>query len=758
MKNFLFLLKAFFVLLIWVGLGYTCLAQEKKLVSGRVTNKSDGNKPVTDVQIYAYNTVAEAQDAYEQLMEARRTGGFFSAGLVTETFPDTGGYYEVSVSPTGALLFYTGLVDPILEKVNYRLEINVQFALEIVLDAATKKADRIADVIILEPPTETGENIISPRAFPFTPSERLLRPDSRLVIQSMVVDCDTGDTVRFCQPTVLDAEQYHLTQLRRMNFDGYIDPLYGIASSHPPLTDSLTVVQWTDTIYRETTDHFYQCENNIWLEDYNHVYYRFSKTYDTKRLRRPMQFLEYSFDRYALDPEKFRKHPRRERRDAAGNISLTFLVGKAQLDPADTMNIYYLESLKNELRGIITGEGSTLKEFHIEGVASPDGQYARNVELAGRRMAFALDQIASVLPQRVRDRVYMTRKSRVASWNEVADLLFSDSLKQEAAKVREIVERYPGNMDQQWSRIRALPFYKSEITPRLPKLRSVSYTYVSEIYRELTPLEILYRYDNDDDYRSGRKDFALYEYWHLFNLVKDEGELEKLYRRAISASEKTEGKPWVLPANNLAVLCLDRDIADTTILAPFINEDYPCNYTIRDMNRGTVEILNPEQVIANQVVTFLMLKKYSRAVQLSAYLPDRYGLLKAVAKCLAGYFRNADTEEGRKIFSVVRDSSPRNKVVMNLAVGNIGLARSALAALPQDDPVTMYLTAQIICRSNTDALTMDYEDYDKALMSLADCFQSDRKFIRTAEADWDIFEDILKDAKAEYEMRTSSGN
>lgn len=737
--------------------GLRCDAQEKKLVTGRVTNKSDNDKPLTDVQIYAYNTVAEAEDAYNQLMEARRTGGFFSAGLVTETYPDTGGYYEVSVAQNGAILFYTGIVDPILEKVNYRLEINVQFALEIVLDAAKKTVDRVTDVVIIEPPTEDGENIISPRAFPFDPKNRLIHTDSRLVVQSNVIDCDTGDTVSFGRPLVYDGKQYHETQFRRMNFNPEEDPLYPFADKNPRLYDSLNVVQWVDTIFREHPDHFYQCENKIWLEDYNHIYFDFSKKYDTKRLRRPMQFLEYSFDSYDLDPEKYRKHPRREKRNAAGNISLTFLVGKAQLDPADTMNNFYMESLKSELTAIVTGEGSTLKEFHIEGVASPDGPYAKNVDLAQKRMAFALEQITSVLPRDVRARVYMTKKAKVASWEDVADLLFADSLKTEADKVREIARKFSKSMDQQWSQIRALPFYKTLISPRLPKLRSVSYTYVNEIYRELTPAEILDRYKTDEDYRNGTKEFALYEYWHLFNMLKDEKELEALYRRALVASEKAETKKWVLPANNLAVLCIKNEAPDTTILAPFIDLNYPCNYTIRDMNRGTQEIFNPEQVIANQVVMLLMMKKYFRAVQLSVYLPSRYKLLKAITKCLAGYFKNAETEEGREIYTLVRDSSPRNKVVMNLAVGNIGLAKNALMALPQDDPITLYLTCQAICRSNTDALTMEYEDYDKAMMALVDCFKKDKKYIRTAEADWDIFEDILKDAKAEYEMQMSMG-
>lgn len=725
-----------------------CAAQDKKLVSGRITNKSDGDKPLTDVKILAYNTVAEAEDDLVKFIEAKNTGGWFYPELATEAFPDTGGYYEVTVSETGALIFYTGLVEPKLEKVNHRLEINVQFALEIVLDAAKKTADRMVDMIVVEPPTEDGEYVIAKQAFQFDREQRLLKSDTRLVIQSRVVDCDTGDTVSYSIPIVYDSPAYQTTQLRRMNFDPSQDPLYELSIKNPPLQDSM-LVTWSDTIYRENPNHFYQCEDRIWLEDYNKVYFSHSKKYDTKRMRRPMQFLEYSLDQYELDPLQYKKLPRREKLNGDGGLSLKFLVGQARLDPSDTASTQSLENLKEKLLGIIHGEGSTLKEFHIMGVASPDGPYAKNVDLANKRMAFALEQITSVLPKHVRDRVYNTTKARVAGWDEVADLLFADSLKTEAEAVRKIVATTSG-MDQQWTKVRALPFYKSKISPLLPKLRSVSYKYVNEIYRELTPEEILYRYENDEDYRSGRKDFALYEYWHLFNMVKNDDELEVLYKRALEASRKSETKTWILPANNLAVLSLRKEVADSSILAPFIDEGYPCNYTIRDMDRGTAEIINPDQVIANQVVTFLMMKKYFRAVKLSLYLPSKYDLLKSIARCLAGYFKNANTEEGRKIYTVVRDSSPRNRVVMNLAVGNIGLARDALAALPQDDPITLYLTAQVICRSNTDALTMDYEDYDKAIFCLVECFKKDPKYVHTAEGDWDLFEDIVKDAIDQY--------
>lgn len=757
------LLPAFLLILllpVFFGGGFFCAAQDIKMVSGRVTNKTDG-APVTDVMIYAFNTFGDAQDAYDNLISGNIG---FDINNVIEVFPDQSGYYETRVATTGAIVFYC----PMLEKdkacqiirVDGQQEINVQFTLEQILPPVILTGDTRVEIAIVEPPKEDGEYIISLRAFPFKPDDRLIRSDSRLVVQSSVIDCDTGDTVSFGSPLVRDGVKYHSTQFRRMNFDPNGDPLFPYADRDKPLSDSLNIIQWADTIYRENPNHFYQCVNNLWLEDYNHVYFTFSDTYDTKRLRRPMQFLEYTLEPYNLDPEKFRKRPHKEVRPGNGNLSLTFLPNQAKIDPSDTVSLNSLEQLKKEIKG---DEYTSLKEFHIMGVASPEGPYAKNLQLANQRMSYAFGQITSILSAHERDRVYHTEKGRVATWDEVADLLYADSLKVEAEEIRKIARTYPKNMDQQWAKIRSLPYYRTEISPRLPKLRSVGYKYVTLINRELTPVEILERYNTDADYRNGTKEFALYEFWNLFNMVKDEKELAALYRRAITASEKVEAKKWVLPANNLAVLCIKNETPDTTILAPFIDFTRKCNSPLRSMDGKTTELINPEQVIANQVVMMLMIKKYFRAAQLAVMLPKKkeYIKLSAITKCLAGYVKRPDTPENKKVFEYVRDSTTlRNKVVMNIASGNLGLAKMAISHLPEDDPTTMYLAVQISClecqKDNQNYMSLDFEKADLLLNQLVECFKKDKKFIRIAEADWDVFEDLVADAKREYEAQMNN--
>ena len=260
------------------------------------------------------------------------------------------------------------------------------------------------------------------------------------------------------------------------------------------------------------------------------------------------------------------------------------------------------------------------------------------------------------------------------------------------------------------------------------------------------------------DYRTGKKSFALYEYWHLFDLVKNPDELELLYRRAVVDSKKAEGRIWPLPANNLAVALMRKGQSDTTILASLIDEREPLNRIIRNKHDPKVidEIINIEQVVANQVVMFLRDEKYMRAMELCTLLPDsKYILLKSITRCLAGYFRDNKSEEGQKVFNTVRNSTDRNRVVMNLAVGNIGLARNALGKLPQDDPVTQYLNAQVLCRNHDSVMGMKnaivdfttYEsEYDKALAYLRKCFEMDEKYKKIAETDWDIYEELYKEA------------
>ena len=730
-------------------------AQEMKRVTGHIVDKTTG-KPIdlkqVSVSVYGFNTVAQAEDVKKQMDGDENT--FVAPD--SQAFPDDNGYYEITIPETGALIFKADMKPAVLEKVNYRLEINVKIEMGNYIRTSTITAVR-DQVGVLDPQGDIEGNWLKARSTIALP-ENSGKTNARMIVQPILIDGVTKDTLRYLKPTVMDGQEYRVTQLRRMNYNADNDPLNRWLSPDT-LTSAAQIVNWSDTIYLENPSKNYQVKGIIQLEDYNLPYFKKEYFLASSRLRRPLRFLEYSMEPYMLDPEQYRERAKREKRNTAGNMSLNFMVGKAQLAADDEEGRRQIDSVKSVLLDIIHGEGSQLKEFHITGTASPDGPYAGNMNLAKKRMEYALNQIVSVLPKNVRDRVYMTTTATVAPWTAVAELLEADSLMVEAKAIRDIVSNNPGTPDRQWGKIRALPYYRSLIVNYLPRLRSVRYQYGYEIFRELTPEEILERYRNDEDYRSGRKKFALYEYWHLFQLVKEPEELEKLYKRAYDESIEANGRPWILAANSLAASYIARGVADTTILRDFIDLQTPVvNYHLMRMNGNGFEIVNPEAVVANQMIMYVMTNNFRKAGQLTNILPDndRNRLVRAYALCLGGYYKGGNTPEqrrrAREVFETVSESSPLNKVVLCLAMNTKtydSLAEEAMSALPGDSALTDYLWAVIYGRKG--ARTQDFMDDMAAEDYLVACFHKDPSYIDIAAGDGDIVETIMKSARDRYE-------
>lgn len=730
-------------------------AQEMKRVTGHIVDKTTG-KPIdlkqVSVSVYGFNTVAQAEDVKKQMDDDENT--FVAPDA--QAFPDDNGYYEITIPETGALIFKADMKPAVLEKVNYRLEINVKIEMGNYIRTSTITAVR-DQVGVLDPQGDIEGNWLKARSTIALP-ENSGKTNARMIVQPILIDGVTKDTLRYLKPTVMDGQEYRVTQLRRMNYNADNDPLNRWLSPDT-LTSAAQIVNWADTIYLENPGKNYQVKGIIQLEDYNLPYFKKEYFLASSRLRRPLRFLEYSMEPYMLDPEQYRERAKREKRNTAGNMSLNFMVGKAQLAADDEEGRRQIDSVKSVLLDIIHGEGSQLKEFHITGTASPDGPYAGNMNLAKKRMEYALNQIVSVLPKNVRDRVYMTTTATVAPWTAVAELLEADSLTVEAKAIRDIVSNNPGTPDRQWGKIRALPYYRSLIVNYLPRLRSVRYQYGYEIFRELTPEEILERYRNDEDYRSGRKKFALYEYWHLFQLVKEPEELEKLYKRAYDESIEANGRPWILAANSLAASYIARGVADTTLLRDFIDLQTPVvNYHLMRMNGNGYEIVNPEAVVANQMIMYVMTNNFRKAGQLTNILPDndRNRLVRAYALCLGGYYKGGNTPEqrrrAREVFETVSESSPLNKVVLCLAMNTKtydSLAEEAMSALPGDSALTDYLWAVIYGRKG--ARTQDFMDDMASEDYLVACFHKDPSYIDIAAGDGDIVETIMKSARDRYE-------
>ena len=689
------------------------VAQDEILVMGKVISVVD-DEPLSGVIIYAFKTVGAGHAEYQRALTCYEE--FYQPdGAFVDYRSMQDGTFEFNAQPNGSLIFYQFPFKPVFVKIKGMNNIpTVKIEATTVLDASNlvaegKKKTKRSKPVALGNKFEKTEYYYFDRE-KLGEVRGLGKDNARLVAQMYLVNSDGSDTLQYFTPRVYSGKQFHKTQHHWRN-----DYLYQIAHKSPQLLEQLDSIQLHVDFEVDDPLSLYYCKANIWIEDYMTVYYRDSvEVFNTGRVSRPFQFLDYSFDQCEVDPQRYYKPPRREDVAAQKNMKLQFVVGQAELDRSDAATMAALDSLKSELRAICEDPASRLNELHFEGLSSPDGRYAKNKDLSDKRTNTVFNEVWKAIPASWRDKVFKTAKGRVATWSEVADLMETKSYMDEAAAVRKIVAR-TSDMDEQGDLIRTLPYYQSKIKPLLPELRSVKCNHLSQVYRFLTQEEILEKYTTDESYRNGTKVLTLNEYWHLFNLVKDPVELENLYQRARIAALRAEGRknPWALPANHLAVRRLKQKQVDTTLLSPFIDERWGCNFTLTEMN-GDKKFLNDDAIVANQVQMFMLAGNYTRAEELTSIIQNEHPTLRAVVRCLGGFIDYEDPNEAATI-EMIKNSSPINDVVITLYMAKFDSTMvKALHKLDQNAPLTDYFKAQRLCMQyENDIMKMKATDFDR---------------------------------------------
>lgn len=757
-------------------------AQEYFNVQVMVNNSADENKLFDEVNVYIFDTEAEGRQAARLWEESKRTaketGVFFfdphkASSLALErdlrgtSWPAT----IREVSSSGALLFTSELggYPYKLEMVKGRREMKISLHVQQVemLEAATLKASKGPRAILI-PPVDKGDTMAISKHFLF-PRERMGKADGRFAMQSYLIPPgEHNKTPQYRAAVVMDGSDYHETQLRRMGYEGSRDPLFEIASASPTLTEKTTQAILSEKIVKDGKNKGGLVMANVWFEDYNQVYYSDTlEVADLRRLARPMQFLDYTLDSFNLDPTDplYKKEPRVVKMDRELDLSINFPVGKASVDPRDSVSMHMLDSLHRIVYAVTHTAGSEMRGYKVYGVSSPEGAYARNLALARERMHYIQREVdARISPEaRTHFNHPPSVDAEVASWEELADSLSRDSsLIAYADEIREIAKRFPGDMDRQGAQIRRLPYYSSIIKDNLSRLRRVSFLYSQSVFRAMTPEEMFDKLRNDPNFKQGggAEQFMPYEFWVMMQHVKDTTELETICRRAIVQDRHNQSRKeflWPLPANMLAGAMLKQGKADTTILAPYIFEDEKLNQPYRLGENSA--ILNPTAVVANQVAMMLRAEHYTRAMQLALLFKDaddpKLQQLYAIARCKAGYY-DSNTEEGKQYYELVRSTSPRNAIVMDMANSYLVEVPELLEQMDQEDPVTHYLRAQYLCiqyflEVNDDTFgSMSEESQMEAVRSLVTCFRKDPKYIETAECDWYIFKGLYENALKEY--------
>ena len=725
----------------------TATAQRMIRVSGTVYNAAETKKkvPVTEAEVIVYSckTVAEGEKLKKELdADNLEVAMFVDPETVTKI--DHNGYYEILVPDNGALVFKAEMLKAVMMRVNNMMKIDVSIDLGRQLDEVVVTGIRTE----LQPEPAIGglmgDMFIVSNTFQLP--QQMGSDYSRLVIQPYTVMCDglNNDTIAYNKPVVVDGKEFRNAQLRKMGYVLKRDPLEEYVRKDMELTDRKLDIVWNDTVRVPNPGVNYSCYADFIVENMNALGYNKNFQIVSCKNKRPMQFLEYSLTYKEMDfNSKFnRERAQIEKRNSAERVSLTFEISSDRL--VDTPeNMQNMNRIKQKLQEIMNEPGATLKELYITGYSSPEGSYASNMALAEKRTKKVLNDVVSILPGSVNRMLYKVHKAVVKPWTEVVDLLEKDSLYEEAKGIKEILEKYPDNMNRQSIAVARLPYYRPTIVNYLENLRQVEYSIKFDVYREPTDEEIWEAYQ-----KKGLDGiYTRYEYWKLFQMIKDDRELERF---AMKAYKESGDNPWPLAANIVAVQYLKRDTFDVKLLEQLVDKTvYVTNYERKNIDTKRMELVNPAEIVNNQLCMYIKAYNYKEASIMAQMLPDdsQYDLVKAFAWALGGYYRGGrnveEVERCRKTFETVKNSSKRNAVIMYLALetkaGN-NMAEKAIAELPQDEAMTWYLKSIVTARRG-DAGSAD------TMMNLYQCFMIDKAFIATAKNDGEFTDEVVEGAE-----------
>lgn len=682
--------RIFSFLLISLFCCLTLTAQDVIRVTGKVTSKGK-DKPLFGVNIVDNDTKR----------------------VMAQT--DEDGRFAINVRNNTSLTFSAIGAKTVTEKLKKRNYIEVEMEEEdVFLSVADVVAKKIVDKV---QPEQTDIEIRGNWAFVKTrvrvPRE-MFSHDTRLVVQPIFNNATTGE-LRLMQPMVYDAKVYNTTQNRMYDFrmdeaDG--DPLAkyvtiksdtlrekGLGANGKRKTND--IIGYSDSIYLDNLKHEYSCDVYMAIEDYNKILYR-DTTIIARGTVNPLRWLDYSFSSSVITDSTLFPKPEMQLKDSKGQVDLRFPIGMAEFDANDPHNFAEMQKMSRQMADIQSNPDCTLQALSMEGTSSPDGTFTRNLDLAGRRMDFALGYIKGQVPEEMRKNMRFTSKARVEPWEEVVKLLRADSLNEEADRVEAVIAANK-SIDRQGRAMKKLPFYKTLLQERiLPRLRTVGYTMNYSIFRQLTDEEIRELYNKD--YRQ----LSRFEYFRLYRAEQTDSVREKILRQALEIYPS-----YMVAANDLQALLITQQRPDLDLLAPFVGKKAP-----------TV-------VNTNHAIALLSAGQYSAADSVATFIPDteESHLLLAVNGVLNGRFESN--------YETIAATGLQNEILMLLAMKRNKEALEKVKELPEEKALSHYLKA--ICLNRAEKPLEAYESLKKAL-------KMDPSLEKIAYVDGDV-NDLLLDRK-----------
>ena len=525
---------------------------------------------------------------------------------------DEDGKYSVIVPVNGILNFTCLGYDGQDIKVKGRQIIDVVLVSTAVKIQEVSVVAKIKNKVIFEPSEiEVVGNYFHLRTRFKVPAE-MFSSNTRLIVQPTLYNITRKKGV-LLKPVVTDGREYTLTQERMYEFDLKNDPLEPYIRKSE-MTKNGELVAYHDSAYIENLKEDFRADIRLSLENYNRIL--FTDSFQIARgLVNPLRFFEYKLKAKDITDERYFPKPELQLRNDRGEVELSFLPGKADINDRDPKNASELAKLRERLSSIETNPDAKLQTFSILGVSSPEGPHDKNLVLAKKRMDLAVNRILSHLNKESLDFLKIQTGSKVETWQTAIEMMRRDSLFGQAQDLQNIVNKYPDSPDKQWRAIIRLPYYRSVIVPHyLPLMRRVEYNFDYSIYRFLTDAEIKELYLKD------YKQLSRHEFWRMFEIAESDEEKETIYKQALEVYPK-----FMLAANNLSALYINQGRPDDSILESFISKDAP------------------EEVLTNQAVALLSNWKYEKADSVVSLIPDGVSseYLKSVTRALNGNYEEA---------------------------------------------------------------------------------------------------------------------
>lgn len=588
---------------------------------------------------------------------------------------DYDGNFKIMADPTTSLHLSGLTYAPKIVKLKGKQKINVVMSFDTQqLDEVVVTAKRITNKLAPEPTDIEiigNQYIIHPKVK--IPKE-MFKPNSRVIVQPMLVNITRG-TQKLFRPAVVTGKEYAITLERMMEFDLSQDPLHPYYEKSKRI-DGNEVIAYADSLYLDNPDDECRCDIFMYLVNYRRTTYQ-DTVVIAKGTINPMRFFDFNIGAQKITDEKYVPRPKKQLRGDKGQVNLTFLINTAKIDDSDPNNAVELEKMQGKLTHVDNDPNAEFMAFSVTAISSPEGPYQSNLKLAWKRVATAKETILRCLNSgtvlAMQDSISLD--ARVDTWESVAALMEKDSLSAEG--VREAIERYPNNPEAQYRQILHLPNYRSVIfSDYLKRLRRVEYSFSYSVMRLLNDEEIRQMYEKN------YKDLVQYEFWRMYVNAKTVVEREKICRQALEVYPK-----FMLFANELAVILIDRKEADVALLEPFITDKAP------------------QELLCNHIIALLDDKDYVRADSVASMLMD--SPVTADVKALAGAF-NGNFQAAYDRFA---SRGGTNEVVLLLALKRNEEAFDKTDELP-DEALSYYLRA--VAANRLDKITDAFANLKKA--------------------------------------------